>query len=389
MWIEREISEKIALLSSQYPALVLTGARQTGKTSLLQKLFPDHHFVSLDLPSHAELAEKKPEDFLKKFPPPLIIDEVQYAPGLFRHLKNWIDQNRHQYGRFILTGSQKFTLMKNVSDSLAGRCVLLELNTLSLHEIRQTGPVSEVAALLRGGFPELHARPELDSNTFYQSYLATYIERDVRSLLNVTHLRDFERFIRICALRSGQILNKSDLARDVGISPTTANEWISVLHASNQMVLVEPWHSNKTKSLVKSPKLYFSDTGLLCHLLGISNQNEFFKSPLAGALWETFVFSEIRKRQILNKGYWDLFFWRDQRGLEVDFLVHHGGKFQLFEVKLDENPDERDVKNMKNVADVLGKNVVTEMTLICRTPTPFPLTENIHATSLSDHFEVG
>jgi predicted AAA+ superfamily ATPase len=199
---------------------VLTGARQTGKTSTFRRLFPQHEFVSLDLPTQAEQAEKEPESFLRQHPAPVIIDEVQYAPGLFRYLKIAVDAGRSDHGRFLLTGSQKFTLMTSVSESLAGRADIVELETLSLHEIRTALPKTTLEdAIVRGGFPELHAHPDIDHVAFYNSYLATYLERDVRSLANVGSLRDFERFLRACALRSANLLNKRDLARDVGISP--------------------------------------------------------------------------------------------------------------------------------------------------------------------------
>ncbi len=384
MWIPRQISAKVLTIASQYPALILTGARQVGKTSLLQKLFPEHRLITLDLPSHAELAEKKPGDFFDRFPPPVIIDEVQYAPNLFRHLKIRIDQNRNRYGQYLLTGSQKFTLMKNVSESLAGRCALLELETLSLGEIRRTDPILDLEVMVRGGFPELQSRQDLETQTFYESYLATYLERDVRSLLKIGQLRDFERFLRACAFRSAQIVNKAELARDVGISPPTANEWLSVLHASNQVLLLEPWFSNKTKGLVKSPKLYLADTGLLCHLLGISSVDELKKSPLLGSIWETFVFSEMRKRQVFSDGKWEIYFWRDLRGLEVDFLIHHGGNFDLIEAKFTELADHRDAVGLKRVAEVLGERNVRSMSLVCRTANSYPIETNLNAIPIGE-----
>jgi predicted AAA+ superfamily ATPase len=217
------------------PVVVLTGARQTGKTSTLLRLFPNHQFVSLDLPSEAEQAEKQPENFLRRHLPPVTIDEVQYAPGLFRHLKRQVDARRARNGQFLLTGSQKFTLMKSVSDSLAGRADIVELETLSLAEIHAAFPQTAVeAAIVRGGYPELYANPEIDPVAFYNSYLATYLERDVRSLAEVGSLRDFERFLRACALRSANLLNKADLARDVGIAPSTANRWLSTLEGSGR-----------------------------------------------------------------------------------------------------------------------------------------------------------
>jgi len=203
MWITRDVEPRLERSVRTRPVVVLTGARQTGKTSTLLRLFPDHGFVSLDLPTEAEQAEKKPHRFLGRHPSPVIIDEVQYAPGLFRHLKSAVDASRGRNGQFLLTGSQKFTLMKSVSESLAGRADIVELETLSLAEIRAELPQTALeTAIVRGGFPELHANPDIDHVAFYNSYLATYLERDVRSLANVESLRDFERFLRSCAIRS-------------------------------------------------------------------------------------------------------------------------------------------------------------------------------------------
>src|SRR5208337_2492517 len=298
MWIPREIEPRLLRSARTRPVVVLTGARQTGKTSTFLRLFPDHEFVSLDLPTEAEQAEKEPQNFLQRHPVPVIIDEVQYAPDLFRYLKVAVDATRRRSGQFLLTGSQKFTLMKSVSESLAGRADIAELETLSLAEIRGALPeTTPESAIVRGGFPELHADPDIDHLAFYNSYLATYLERDVRSLANVGSLRDFERFLRACALRSANLLNKADLARDVGIAPSTANHWLSVLEASGQVVLLEPWFSNRTKSIVKSPKLYLADTGLLCALLNIRSEDALRQSPAVGAIWETFVFAQLRHRE--------------------------------------------------------------------------------------------
>ena len=262
-------------------------------------------------------------------------------PGLFRHLKVAVDAHRTRNGQFLLTGSQKFTLMKNVSESLAGRADIVELETLSFAEIREALPKTELeTAIVRGGFPELYANPDIDSVAFYNSYLATYLERDVRALANVGSLRDFERFLRACALRSANLLNKADLARDVGIAPSTANQWLSMLEASGQVVLLEPWFSNRTKSIVKSPKLYIADTGLLCALLNIRSEEALRQSPAAGAVWETFVFAQLRDRERRAGRTGSLFFWRD-RTREVDFVVDAGGRLELFEAKWTELPDAR------------------------------------------------
>jgi len=384
MWISREVEPRLQRSVRTRPVVVLTGARQTGKTSTLLRLFPNHGFVSLDLPTEAEQAEKEPHRFLSRHPAPVIIDEVQYAPGLFRHLKSAVDASRDRNGQFLLTGSQKFTLMKSVSESLAGRADIVELETLSLSEIRAALPQTALeATIVRGGFPELQANRDIDHVAFYNSYLATYLERDVRSLANVGNLRDFERFLRACALRSANLLNKADLARDIGIAPSTANHWLSVLEASGQVVLLEPWFSNRTKSIVKSPKLYLADTGLLCALLNIHSVDALRQSPAAGAIWESFVFAQLRGRERRAGHAGSLFFWRD-RTREVDFVVDIGGRLELFEAKWTELPVESDAVNLDFVRKVVGKSRVAGGAVVSRTPNSFPLIHGFRALPVSD-----
>jgi uncharacterized protein len=347
-------------------------------------LFPKHAFVSLDLPVEAERAEKEPGTFLQRYPPPVLIDEVQYAPGLFRHLKVVVDAHCTRNGQFLLTGSQKFTLMKNVSESLAGRTDIVELETLSFAEIQAALPKAGVeTVVVRGGSPELYANPDIDSVAFYNSYLATYLERDVRSLTNVGSLRDFERFLRACALRSANLLNKADLARDVGIAPSTANHWLSMLETSGQIVLLEPFLSNRTKSIVKSPKLYLADTGLLCALLNIRSEGALQQSPAVGAVWETFVFAQLRDRERRAGRSGSLFFWRD-RTREVDFVVDTGGRLELFEAKWTELPDAGDTVNLDFVRHVVSKSRVAAGAVVCRTPNGFPLANGFRALPVTE-----
>jgi predicted AAA+ superfamily ATPase len=384
MWIPRTIERRLRHSARTRPVVVLTGARQTGKTSTLRRLFPDHAFVSLDLPTEAAQAEQEPHNFLRRHPSPVIIDEVQYAPGLFRHLKVAVDAGRSRNGQFLLTGSQKFTLMKNISESLAGRADIMELETLSLAEIQAALPeISVELAIVRGGFPELYANPEIDLVAFYNSYLATYLERDVRSLANVGSLRDFERFLRACALRSANLLNKADLARDVGISPSTANHWLSMLEASGQVVLLEPWFSNRTKSIVKSPKLYLADTGLLCALLNIRSEEALLQTPALGAVWETFVFAQLRDRERRAGRAGSLFFWRD-RTREVDFVVDIGGRLELLEAKWTELPAATDAANLEFVRNVVGKSRIASAAVVCRTPNDFPLPNGFMALPVTE-----
>lgn len=361
------------------PAVVLTGARQTGKTTLVKQLFPDYHYVSLDLPSEAAQAETDPATFLARHRRPLIVDEIQYAPELLRHIKVIVDQDRQKNGQFILTGSQPFELMQGVSESLAGRAAVMHLEGLSFMELSEAKQdVSVDWYVLRGGYPELYSNAALDAASFYPSYVATYLERDLRSQLQVGSLRDFERFLRACALRTSQLLNKAELARDVGISPSTAGEWLSVLERSGIVMLLEPWFSNTTKTLVKSPKLHFMDTGLCAFLMGITNVDDLYGSPLKGALWETAVCSEIRKLLNVYPG-WQLYFWRD-RTKEADFLLHKAGKFILGDAKWSENPSS--AGKLEKVRDEMP--VSTQAYLFCRTPASYRLPKGVQVSPITD-----
>ncbi len=390
MWIERQIGAQITELSKKFPALVLTGARQTGKTSLLRHIFPEHAYVSLDAVEAAELAEKSPMEFLERFPPPVVIDEVQYAPGLFRNLKIAIDRDRHRMGQFILTGSQSFALMKEISESLAGRCVILELESLLAGEIlsaRKLEPTHQtlIKLLVRGTFPELWRDTTIPFEQFYRSYVRSYLERDLREVLNVSRLRDFDRFLRSCAVRAGQLLNHAELAREVGIAATTAHEWISALQAGNIIVLLEPYFANLGKRLVKSPKLYFGETGLLCHLLGMTEEI-LERTPLVGSVWENFVFAELRRKLHLTSPQQTIFFYRDQQSREIDFVVEGGGVVSLFETKWTERPGKSDARAIEQVAEFLAEAkphplAVNRQAVICRAAMDFPLTDAIQAVN--------
>ena len=382
MWIDRHIEPLLLQRAATRPVVVLTGARQTGKTSLMRRLFPDHGFVTLDLPSEAEQAERDPGTFLARHPPPVIIDEVQYAPGLFRHLKAAVDRERGRSGAFLLTGSQPLGLMKSLSDSLAGRAAVIELEALSFAEAKAAYPdLKAERFLVRGGFPELYANPEIDAEGFLRSYVATYLERDLRQLLQVVSLRDFERFLRAAALRSAQLLNRADLARDAGISGSTAGAWLSVLEASHQLMLLEPWFANPTKTLVKRPKLYLRDAGLAAFLCGVHTTEALRASPLAGALWETFVCGEIRRAQSNRRGGWG-FHFRANRLREADFLLHRAGTFRLADAKWTEHPDARDAAALRGIARELPPGSVRSLSIFCRAPNAYPLGDDAVATPL-------
>jgi len=392
MYYKREIESRILKLSRQYPAIILTGARQTGKTTLLRQLFPKYNYITLDLPSLAEQAENDPQEFLLSNPSPVIIDEAQYAPALFRHLKIIIDQNRDLAGQFIITGSQKFSLMREVSDSLAGRCVWLELEGLNLTELSQ-GKLNPkdlkqlYQVLIRGSLPELWRKPDLSVVDYYRTYLATYLERDVRQIVNVGNLRNFERFIRVCASRNAQLLNKSDIAKDVGVTLNTINQWLSILEACNQIVLLEPYFANTGKRIVKSPKLFFCEIGLLCFLLGINDSN-IQNSPFIGNIWESFILSEFRKWIKNQKPDAVTWFYRDNRGREVDFIIEADGQLDFYEVKWTTKPEKRDIKNLNSVYDdISSKNQALlirpgKRYLMSRTPNEYLFDKAVKVTNL-------
>ncbi len=391
MWYKRLLKTKIESAAKNFPAVLLTGARQTGKTSLLKKMFPSHTYVTLDTPAVAMLAKEDPSGFIHRFKPPLLIDEVQYAPELFRHLKVEIDKNRHNMGNFILTGSQQFNLMKHVGDSLAGRIAIFALQPFCTKEISQHQTVannieSYITLMIRGGFPELWRNTLIAHELFFSSYLSTYLERDVRQILNISSLRNFERFLRICATMSGQLFNKTAVANAVGISIPTVTAWLSILEASNQIVLLEPWYSNMGKRIVKSPKLYFSDTGMLCYLLGISPEN-IIQSPFIGAIWENFIFNEIKKQLTAKSSPETIWFYRDKNQLEVDFIIAGGGKGTVLECKWNEYPDKKDAKGIKKLISLIKKSSPAELQtvkgqIISRTPVTFKLDTDIEVTNI-------
>jgi predicted AAA+ superfamily ATPase len=384
MWIEREWAPAVGALSRRFPAVLLTGPRQVGKTSLLRHQFSQLAYVTFDDPALARQAETQPETFFAGRPEPLLLDEVQYAPALFRHLKKRIDEDRRP-GRFLLTGSQKLPLMQNATESLAGRCGVLEMNSLAYREAR--GAVSElddIDFLVRGGFPELYSVPTDRPADWYSSYVATYLERDVRNARHVGDLRDFSRFLRACALRSGQLLSFSDLARDVGVAPNTARAWLSVLQASGQVFLLEPYHRSAGKRLVKAPKLYFLDTGLACHLVGIADRATLFASPLAGAFWETFVVGQIVRHFQVSTTKPPIWFWRTSQGDEVDVLVEYGKRFVAIECKLTELPDQKDTKQLQRFARDMGQHSLIRSIIACRTIHAHDVDGGVLAASVLD-----
>jgi uncharacterized protein len=309
----RKLAPIVLEAARSFPAAVVTGPRRAGKTTLLRHLFPRADYVLLEDPDIQARIRSDPRAFLDGLRPPVIFDEIQNTPELLGYVRTIIDHTPRRFGQWVFTGSQEAPLMQGISESMAGRAAILQLLPFSTQESRKV-------SLLHGGFPEVLARPKA-RGLWFSSYLQTYLERDVRAITNVRDLATFRRFLSLLASRHGQTLNKTDLAAPMGVTVPTITEWLHILEITNQIILVPPYFENFGKRLIKSPKVYWGDSGLACYLLGISSTAELERSPFLGALFEGFVASEILKSQINAGARKELYYFRDQQGLEVDFLL--------------------------------------------------------------------
>ena len=329
--IQRNLESTLRRLAASFPIVAVTGARQAGKTTLVKSVFSEHAYVTLEDPQERAFAEEDPKGFLSRFSAGAIFDEAQRWPDLFSHLQTLVDADRRA-GRFILAGSQHFGLMAGISQSLAGRVGMTRLLPLSLSEVPTTMLQSRDAMLLRGGYPGLYETP-VEITDWMSSYVATYVERDVRQILDVKDLAVFQKFLKLCAGRTGQVLNLSTLAGEVGISHTTARSWISVLESSDLIHLLPPYHQNFGKRVIKSPKLYFHDVGLACWLLGIRSAEILETHPARGSLFETLIVGEFLKARFNAGQPADLYFWRDASGREADLVYETPKGLQSVEIK--------------------------------------------------------
>lgn len=333
--IKRDAEKTLHELAKGYPVLSITGPRQSGKTTLAEMAFPDKTYVSFENPDIREMAKGDPRAFINNYKKGAIFDEVQRVPEILSYLQEIVDHEKRP-GHFILTGSQQFNLFSGITQSLAGRSALISLLPFTLHELHITDKSKKSLNLdnvmFTGLYPPVHDR-KLDPQIWYANYVNTYIERDVRQLINVRDLSGFQRFVRLCAGRTGQLLNLSDLASDAGITHNTAKSWISILEASYIIFLLQPHHENFNKRLIKTPKLYFHDTGLACWLLNIQNSEQLNSHSMRGMIFETFIMSELFKSRF-NKGLpGNYFFWRDRSGNEIDCLIENGDMLQPLEIK--------------------------------------------------------
>lgn len=345
--ISRRIKKSILDLSSKFPVIGLTGPRQSGKTTLLKHLFPDYEYISLEDPDIREFASSDPRAFLEHYPRKVIFDEVQQVPDLFSYLQTRVDR-LNEMGVYILSGSQNFHLMKSITQTLAGRIALFELMPFDFLELKKENllPDDYLEACIKGFYPAIYDR-DIEPDVYYRNYIKTYVEKDITSLVNIQNLRTFRIFVSACAVRSGQLLNLSAIANECGISQPTAKAWISLLESSYVIFLVQPYYKNLKKRQIKSPKLYFYDTGLLCHLLKIKSTDTLITHSLKGNIFETLVISEMRKRIFHQYQEKEFYFWRDSTAREIDVLFEEESGFSIFEIKASKTINPEFIKNMK------------------------------------------
>ena len=339
----RELELQVTAATRSFPAVVLTGPRRSGKTCLLQHLFPEANYHLFEDPDVVSRFRHDPQGFLDGVRPPVILDEIQNVPEVFNFVRARIDRQPRRTGQWLLTGSRESGLMRQLTESMAGRAAVLQLLPMSARETPR-------ASLLRGGYPEVLARPAA-ARLWFSSYLQTYLERDVRSIVAVQEPATFRRFLALVASRHGQILNKSDLAAPLGMSVPGISRWLDILETTAQIFLVPPYFENLGKRLIKSPKVYIADSGLACHLLGVETEAELEKSPFLGVLFEGFIAGEMVKAQLNAGRRRELYYFRDQQGLEVDFLVPgKGGGLRLVEAKAARTVTPGDVAPMQRLA---------------------------------------
>lgn len=361
MPVERSISSSMRDLVDKYPILALTGPRQSGKTTMLRSAFPEYRYVNLENPDVRSYAESDPNGFLKEFDRFVIFDEVQRVPALFSYLQPSVDESGIM-GQFILSGSQNFHLMQHITQSLAGRVAIFKLFPFDNQELKSAEWLNEenyLFNLFKGFYPAIYDR-DIPSKTFYSNYVQTYIQRDVTELIHIRDLRLFQNFLSLCAARAGQLLNMNALANECGISQPTVKAWLSTLENSYVLFQLYPYYKNFSKRIVKTPKLYFYDSGLLCYLLKISNWEQLQTHPAKGALFENAMIAEYVKQMHHHNSKKDIWFWRDSAGHEVDFLIENETAAEIVDFKASMTVIPEMFKGLNYFKQVSGWNNLSE-----------------------------
>ncbi len=390
-YIHRDIEPALKRMLASFPSIAVTGPRQTGKSTLLRHQLPGYRYITLDNPLLREQAISDPELFLDAAGDRVIVDEIQLAPGLLSYIKIRIDANRKRKGWYVFTGSQQFTMIRDLGDSLAGRIGLLDLLPFSVAEKRRAIPMPNGLscfrdACLRGSWPELVVDTPESVSDWYGSYLQTYIERDVRTLHNIGNLRDFQRFMQLLAARCGQMLNQSELAGEVGVSVPTIKSWLSVLEASRLVFLLPPYHANAGKRIVKAPKVYFTDCGLICFLTGVRDEGHLLQGPMSGALFENFCIQEALKVFNARGERPPLYHLRTSNGLEVDLLVETAfGRVIPVEFKLSRTPSRAMADGIRRFSDLFPGLETAQGMVTCLIDETVPLSAGIDAVSVDDY----
>ncbi|MCL2722691.1 MAG: ATP-binding protein [Treponema sp.] len=385
-YIIRDIEKEFKKISAQFPVTLLTGPRQTGKSTMLTHLFPKYHYITFDDSSLRISAKRDPAIFIETLQTPVIIDEIQYAPEILPYIKINADKNRKN-GAFILTGSQVFNVMAGVTESLAGRTCLFEMLPFSFNELSEknkkitprdiTGCFKQI---IRGFYPVPNTE-KTDIKSFYGAYLSLYIERDVRQIQNIKDISTFEIFLQILAGRAGNLLNIADIAQNCGIAQATCKTWLSILENSRIIYLLRPWFRNTAKRLIKSPKIYFTDTGLLAYLLKYPDAQTLQAGPAMGAIFENMIIMEFLKKKINMRLNSDLYFYRDSNGVEIDLVIDEGLSVLLYEIKASKTLRSEMTKSIKlmDSAGIFGKTVKVKKHLLSFHENRLPVDENIIA----------
>lgn len=403
MFLSRTLKDYISKVNDFFPIIMITGPRQVGKTSLLEECAKDNRkYVSLDSSEKRTLAQNDPSLFLQRYKPPVLIDEIQYAPQLFPYIKEIVDKEK-QKGMFWITGSQQFSLMQNVSETLAGRVGIMhlqgfsqsekfenyqqsaflpELQNIENRKTNAIGPDNIFHTIWKGSYPAMWLTSDDNWELFYNSYVQTYIQRDVRQILNISNELTFIKFMKAAAAQTGQLLDYASMARDVGVAETTIKSWISVLNTSGIIFLLQPYSNNLTKRALKTPKMYFMDTGLACYLTRWNNYEALEDGAYAGAIFETYVISEILKSYWHNGKEPFVYFYRDKEKREIDLLIDQNGKLHPIEIKKKSNPDKNDIRHFHVIEDTI-KQQRGEGCVICLSEEYLPISKNVYSVPVS------